>query len=796
MLQAVTITLDGVEVSGHSGMTILDLARESGVKIPTLCHDPYLKPYGACRICLVEDERNGALLASCVAPIASGMTINTRSEKVLESRRTIIKLMLASHPDTCMVCDKGNRCELRQIAADLGIGMIDFRRILHPAAIQEVNPFIERDLSKCIMCAKCIRADHELVVEGAIDYLNRGFSSKPATLGDLPLELSECTFCGTCVALCPTGALSEKMKPYRGTTTRVVPTVCSFCGCGCNLNLEISGNQIVRVRPGEMNSPNGVTLCARGAYGYDYIHSPERLTQPLLKVGGEFQLVSWDEAIRAVAERFEHIKSNYGSDSMAVLGSSKCTNEENYLLQKFTRNVLGTHNIDNGGRLYNTTSRMALGASLGYPASTNPVEDIEQAEVILLAGADPEISAPLVGYAIKRAVKQRGAKLLLVNPWRTGLNSFAHIWMRPKAGTAQVLMTGLMKVIINEGMREAGSASQNLEALTESLGKFSLEYVEETTAVPIQDVRNAARLITGSRETAIVYGIEIIERIDMSPIVANLANLGMLAGNFGRKFGGIYALQKENNGQGSLDMGCLPDFLAGYKPIEGGGGLTAFEMMERAKSGIVRGMYIVGENPVVSFPESLATQEALSTLDFLVVQDLFLTETAKLADVVLPAASFAEKEGTFTNFERRVQRVRQAIEPIGGSLPDWQIIQRLAGEMGHAMQYSSAEDIFDEISATVPQYQGISYADMDSGGIYWPRRNGDRAGTRRLYADGFPAGFGKFSPVAFLPTVGPESGYPFDPLIGRTLYQFGSGARSSRSARLSAMLGEILNADR
>ncbi|MDY6911468.1 MAG: molybdopterin-dependent oxidoreductase [Chloroflexota bacterium] len=794
-MQPITITLNGVEVSGHSGMTILDLARESGVTIPTLCHDPHLDPYGACRICLVEDERNGALLASCVAPIAPGMVINTLSEKVLESRRTIIKLMLASHPDTCMVCDKGNRCELRQIATDLGIGLSDLQRIPHPAAIQEVNPFIERDLSKCIMCAKCIRADHELVVEGAIDYLNRGFSTKPATLGDLPLELSDCTFCGTCVAFCPTGALAEKIKPYRGTTSKVVSTVCSFCGCGCNLNLEVSGNQIVRVRPGEMNSPNGMTLCARGAYGYDYIHSSERLTQPLLKVDGEFQPVSWDEALSVAAAKLEEMKSRHGSESLAVFGSSKCTNEENYILQKFAREVLGTNNIDNGGRLYNATSRMSLGERLGYPASTNPIDDIEQAEVILLVGSDPEISAPLVSYSIKRAVKQRGAKLLLINPWRTGLNRFAHLWLRPRARGGEALVTGLVKVIIGEGLVAQGSSSDDVEALANSLESLTMEQVEAISGVAVEDVQQAARIFAGADRAVILYGIDIIGRADMSRAVSALASLSMLTGNMGRTGGGIYALQKENNGQGALDMGCLPDFLPGYQPSPVAG-LTAFEMIEQAKAGRIKSMYIVGENPASGFPDPPYTRESLSAVEFLVVQDLFLTETAKLAHLVLPAASFAEKDGTFTSFERRVQRVRQAIEPIGGSLPDWQIVQRLAGAMGHAMQYSSAEHIFDEISATVPQYQGLRYADMESGGVYWPRLNEDRAGTKRLYEDGFAPGFGRLSAIELPSGIEAGKGEKAELLVGRTLYQFGSGARSSRSARLSAMLGEILNADR
>src|SRR4030042_1898020 len=367
-LQAVTITLDGREVSGHSGMTILELARESGINIPTLCYDPYLNPNGACRICLVENESTGALLASCVTPIARGMVINTSSPKVLERRTVIVKLMLASHPDSCLVCDKGNRCQLRQIASDLGIGLVEFQRIPRMFSIEEVNPFLERDLSKCILCAKCIRACQDLVVEGAIDYFQRGFTTIPATLNNLPLENSECTFCGTCVALCPTGALTEKENPYRGTTQTVVQTTCPFCGCGCSIGLEIKDGHVVRAPPGKESSVNKGPLGVRGSSGWDFIHNPGRLLKPLVKSknNGDFEELFWKEALQLVGTQFQRIKDQYGADSLAVLGSSKCTNEENYLLQRFARAVIGTNNIDNGGPLYNSPRCVALGASFMF----------------------------------------------------------------------------------------------------------------------------------------------------------------------------------------------------------------------------------------------------------------------------------------------------------------------------------------------------------------------------------------------------------------------------------------------
>ena len=759
-------------------MTVLELAQESGVDIPTLCHDPYLTPVGACRICLVEDERSGALLASCVTPIAPGMVINTASPRVLEHRKVIVKLMLASHPDSCLVCDKGNRCELRQIASDMGIGLVEFQKIPQPVTIEEVNPFIERDLSKCILCAKCIRACQERVVEGAIDYIHRGFTSKPATLNDMPLEKSECTFCGTCVALCPTGALMEKERSYRGTTATTVSTICPLCGCGCSVCLEVKDNHIVRGRPGKEGVNHG-TLCVKGSYGYDFVHSSDRLTRPLTRVNGSFEEVSWEQALDLVAAELGRIKEAHGSSSLAVLGSSKCTNEENYLLQRLARGVLGTNNIDNGSRLYGSAGRVGLGWTLGSPGTTNSVDDLEESEVILVIGANPTSSAPIVGYAIKRAVRYKGAKLLLVDPQQTKLSSFVHLWLRPKIGTDVALINGLARVIVAEGLLDeefVASRTDNFEALSKGLEIYTPEYVEEVSGVSSEDVLHAARLFAGVNQASIVYGNGITQYVTGTDSVMALANLAMLTANIGRRGAGIYALQRDSNGQGACGMGTLPDFLPGYQSVEDAQarenfaerwgvllptdtGLTALEMIEQAKAGKLKGMYIVGENPALSFPQLSLVRDALARLDFLVVQDMFLTETAKLATVVLPAASFAEKEGTFTNFEGRVQQVRKVIKPIGDSLPDWEIVLRLANKMGRPMPYSSLQEVMDEIKEMVPWYQGIGYTEAEIKG--------------------------HFSSVQYVPQAEtPKDGYPFTLLTGSILYQSGTGSRSSRASRL------------
>ena len=804
-MEAITITLNGVEVSGHPGMTILELARESGVDIPTLCYDPHLIPIGACRICLVEDERSGRLSASCVTPIDPGMVINTKSPKVLERRRMIIKLILASHPDTCLVCDKGNRCELRKIASDMEVGLIDLVKIPQLATIEEVNPFIERDLSKCILCAKCIRADHELVVQGAIDYINRGFTSKPATLNDEPLEKSECTFCGTCVAMCPTGALMEKKRPYSGTTAVKVSTICPFCGCGCSIDLEVKDNQIVRARPGKESTVNRGTLCVKGSYGYDFTHSAERLTSPLVKVNGDFQVVSWEEALGLVASELKRIKGNYGPGSLALLSSSKCTNEENYLLQRFARSILGTNNIDNGSRLYSAANIIGLGSPVGFPGTTNHLDALEQSDVILVTEVNLTSAAPIVDYAVKRAVKYKGAKLLLIDPLQTGLCSFAHLWLRPKIGTDIALINGIAKVIITEGLLDEEFVTRktdNFEALSSELERYTPEYVEQVTGVPGEDMRHAAQLFARATIASIVYGAGITQHVNGTNCVMALANLAMLTGNIGRR-GGIYALQRDCNGQGACDMGALPNLLPGYQSVEDAEsikgfadrwgtslsadvGLTAIEMIEHAKDGKVMGMYITGENPALSFPNSTLVKEVLESLDFLVVQDMFLTETAKLANVVLPAASFAEKEGTFTNFEGRVQRVRKVVEPLGDSLPDSEIVLRLANSMGCPMPYSSPQEVMDEIRELVPLYQDIGYGSTETKGERRDELDRGTFRTRRLYKGQFPSGFGRFSPVQYESQVEIQrDGYDFTLLVGSILHHSGTGSKTSRSLRLS-----------
>lgn len=799
-METVTITLNGVEVSGQPGMTVLDLAREVGVDVPTLCYDANLAPYGACRLCIVEEEKSGALLASCVTPIRSGMVINTKSPRVLDRRRTLVKLMLASHPDTCMVCDKGNQCDLRRIAADLGVGWIDLHRLPQPHVTQEVNPFIERDLSKCILCAKCIRADQELVVEGAIDYFHRGFATKPATCGDGPLEQSECTFCGTCVAMCPTGALAEREKLYRGATSEAVVTVCPFCGCGCQVRLELKDGRIVRVRPGPDGAVNRGALCVRGSYGYDSVASPDRLASPLVRGEGGLAKASWDAALALAAERLRQVIEKHGPDSVAIIGSAKCTNEESYLLQKFARAALGTNNIDSGGSVAGAPYTSILLPAFGVAGSTDGLDGLEKSDVILVAGADVTTSAPLAGYAIKRAVRQRKATLIIIDPRRTRLAAFAHLWLRPRLGSDVALLNGLARVVVDEGLFDRDSLlsrADGFDAFVKGLSRYGIDDVVKVTGLTAEEVRTAARLLAGATRAAIVVGNGVTQQTGTWGVAA-LANLALLTGRVGDGRGAMYALRRENNAQGACDMGVTPDYLPGYQSVTdpatrarfearwgrrlpGEPGVTALKMMELVRSGKIKGMLIVGENPALSFPGAAEVKEALSALDVLVVSDLYLTETARLATVVLPAASAAEKDGTFTNFEGRLQRARRAVKPPGEAWPDSRIVQELAGRMGYPMAYASVENVIDEIRDVAPAYRRVRYADLEARGHVWVEWDGERGRSGEVRLAGKS---GRFQPVDQPALPLPSGEYPVRLLTGSVLFHFGTGSRSTRAWRL------------
>ena len=811
-MEEITLRLNGSQVTGRPGTTILQLAQQKGISILTLCHDPHLKPVGACRVCLVENEANGTLLASCVTPIAPGMVINTESPKVIEARRTVVELLLASHPDSCLICDKGNRCQLRKIAGDLGIGEVRFSRMRHYYPIEDTNPFIERDLTKCILCGKCIRGCQELQEVGAIDYAYRGFDSIPATPLEVPLEQSTCIFCGLCVSLCPTGALSERMRKDKGRETRRIRTICPYCGCGCGIYLEIRDQEVIGVSSDGESPVNNICLCVKGSFGYDFINHKDRLTKPLVRRNGNLEEARWDEALELVASKLQQIRGESGADSIACLSSAKSTNEENYLIQKFARAVVGTNNIDHCARLCHSATVAGLASSYGSGAMTNSIAEIEDADVILVTGSNTTETHPIISIRVKRAVR-KGAKLIVVDPRKIDLTKYATLWLRQNLGTDVAWLNGMMHVIIDEGLWDEDyvkTRTENFEALWETVKKYTPDFVESITGIPKDDLRAAARIYASGQKATILFAMGITQHTTGTDNVKSIANLAMLCGNVGIESGGVNPLRGQNNVQGACDMGALPDVFPGYqgvgdqkallkfetawgRKLPANPGLTVVEMMKAAEEGKIRAMYIMGENPMLSDPDLRHVEAALKRLDFLVVQDIFLTETAKLAHVVLPGVTFAEKDGTFTNTERRVQRIRQAINPIGEARPDWQIFCQLASRMGYEMDYQHPSQIMEEIAKLTPSYGGIYYDRLENGGLQWPCPDREHPGTRYLHKDRFTRGLGLFQAVEYIPPAEtPDEDYPYLLSTGRVYYHYHTGSMSRRCQGLDEIYPKAL----
>ncbi|MGQ9537429.1 MAG: formate dehydrogenase subunit alpha [Actinomycetota bacterium] len=795
------LKVNGMEVEVEEGDSLLEAAERAGFKVPTLCHHPAVPARGSCRVCLVEEEGSGGLLTACDTPAREGMSILLDTERVLEARREALRLIFSAHPAHCEVCEAANVCRLKELTAGLGMSgrelpvNQDFRPVV------DANPFYHRDLSKCISCGLCVSACQEVQGVGNYEMLGRGAYARPGTALDTRLEASVCEFCGLCASMCPVGALVEKPFLHRGVEEKRVATVCPYCGVGCSLVLRVRENRIVGVEAGVENSVNGWSLCVKGRYGLDFVDHPDRLRKPLLRREEGFVEVGWEEALDFVATRLRDIRERYGPDSIAFLSSAKATNEENYLLQKLARAVVGTNNVDHCARLCHSPTVAGLATALGSGAMTNPISDLGKAEAILLTGSNTTVNHPVIGESIKRAALSGGTKLIVVDPRDLPIARYAWLRLRPRPGTDVAWINGMARVILEEGLvdeRFVRERTEGFEELRRTLEEYTPERVEEITGIPAGDLREAARLYAGAERAAIVYAMGITQHVTGTDNVMALANLALLTGNLGKEGAGIYPLRGQNNVQGACDMGALPDYLPGYqrvddpeanakfsqawgKELPGTPGLSVVEMIDAARRGEIRAMYIMGENPLVTDPDVGHVEEGLRKLDLLVVQDIFLTETAELAHVVLPGACFAEKDGTFTNTERRVQRVRKAVEPPGEAREDASIIAALAERLGYPMGRVGAAALMEEIASLTPSYAGISYRRLERGGLQWPCPHEDHPGTPVLHMETFPRGKGKLSPMSFRPADElPDEEYPFIFTTGRLLYHFHSGSLTRR----------------
>ncbi len=800
-MDTIPLTIDGQKITCPAGTSILDAAEQNGIKIPRLCHHPDLKPFGACRMCLVEDENSGRLMASCVTPAVQDMVLQTASPRIVKHRRNIVRLMIAEHPESCIVCSKGNRCQLRQVAANLGIGETNLYHMPNFKPLEQANPFIIRDLSKCILCGKCIRADHELVVVGAIDYNQRGFGSRPATAHELGLEQSSCTFCGTCVSLCPTGALSTKNTRFVGSPEHESDSICGFCGVGCSLAMGAAGDHIVEVNPAHLpQSVNGATLCVRGHFAHDFLNSADRLVAPLLRKSNddhEENLVaaSWEEALELVSSRLLDIKHENGPQSIAFLGSSKCSNEENYLFQKIARQFIGTNNVDNGGYIFGQSLLKVIDEKTAGGYRVSRLADLAQAEVILILGADPNHSVPVVGYYLKKAAHQ-GIPLIVVDPRQTELTNFASRWLSIKPQTDLELLNGLAALLHEKKAYDPEFIDRYTEGFSlfrYGLSSLDIDKVSGITSLATDTIQATADLLKG-KKVAIVIGHGILQQKNAIHTLGAVLNLSLMTGSLGRTGAGIYVLAKENNQAGAMDMGASPDLLPGRQSLgddtarkkwqknwqislSPDAGLNMVRMIEAAEKGNLKALYIMGENPLRALPQSDRVRKALQKLDFLVVQDIINSATAKIADAVLPGAAISEKQGSVTNLEGRIQSFDPVVQPPGKAKADWEILDLLAARLGGSKPYESIAKIRKEIRQLIPMY-----ASLNGSNEAWLETTSEKALFNSKDTDKLIS----FYPVVSTEDKSADPEYPFTAIVGTQRYQLGSGTRTGASERIRA----------
>lgn len=805
--QTVTLSIDNQEVTVPKGTTILEAAKGLGVEIPTLCHLKELAPDGSCRMCVVEVEggRRGGLTTACTAHCQEDMVVSTHSEKVADSRRFILDLLLSNHKLECFSCGKNGDCQLQQYALDYGIDATSFTEGKRMPCHQEdtSNPFFSYDPEKCIMCRRCARVCQLRQGRDVLSIANRGFETKMMPSYGQAFDQSICESCGNCVSSCPTGALTAKdTKEYRKWETQKIPTTCPHCGTGCQMNLLVKNNRLVGVEP--LDGPaNKNLLCAKGKFAsYKFVGSGDRLTEPLIKRNGIFEPASWEEALTLVSSKFNEIKAENGADALAGFSCSRATNEDNYVFQKMVRAAFGTNNVDNCARVCHSASVHGLAQTLGSGAMTNPIADItEDVDMILLVGSNPEEAHPVIGAQIRQAI-QRGTQVVVVDPRKINLVKDSALHLQVQAGTNVAFANGMMHVILKEGLADRHFIEERTEGfldLEKMVADYTPEKVAEICHIHPEDLIQAARMYAKAEKAPIIYCLGVTEHSTGTEGVMSMSNLAMLVGKVGKPGCGVNPLRGQNNVQGACDMGCMPYDFPGYQkvnnpevidkfekawhvPLNRNTGLTSTKVLPAAAAGNVKGLYIFGEDPIVTDPDTGHVRQALESLDFLVVQELFMTETAAYADVVLPGISYAEKDGTFTNTERRVQRVRKAVEPRGQAREDYEIFCEVMTRMDYPCAYESAKEIMKEISAVTPSFGGINYERLEKESLQWPCRSLTDPGTPIMHVGSFARGKGLFKAIPYKQAQElPDEEYPYLMTTGRMLYHYNTRAMTGRT---------------
>lgn len=798
------LTIDNLSIEVPENTTILEAAEQLGIEIPTLCHLKDLTPEGSCRMCLVEVEGARGLMAACSAPCAEGMVVHTESERVIESHRFVLGLMLSNHRLDCFNCASNGDCRLQDYCFKYGVEQAEYVGDMCDEPIDDSNPLYDYDPTKCILCRRCVRTCRYIQCNGTITVAGRGFDTNVTPPMERLLKDSNCVSCGNCVQACPTGALSLKSsKKFRSWEVKKTLTTCPHCATGCQLELLTKDGKIVAARGADGPSNEG-QLCVKGRFGsFDFVHSPERLKYPLIKKNGKFERASWDEALDLIASKMTELKKKYGSDALAGFSCSRAPNEDNYVFQKMVRTVFGTNNVDNCARVCHSASVHGLATTLGSGAMTNTIKDItEEPEVMLIVGSNPTEAHPVVGARIRRAVK-RGCKLIVVDPRDITLAEDAEIHLKIRPGTNVAFANGMMHIIIKEGLTDEEyirTRTEGFEEIKKIVEDYTPEKVAEICHIDAEDLKRAAIMYAKAEKAPIIYCLGVTEHSTGTVGVMSLSNIAMLVGKIGKPGCGVNPLRGQNNVQGACDMGCLPTDFPGYQKVanpdvikkfeEAWGttlnkenGLTATQVLPGAIEGKIKGLYIFGEDPIVTDPDTAHVQRALESLEFFVIQDLFMTETAAYADVVLPGTSYAEKEGTFSNTERRVQRVRKAVEPQGEARLDTDVFCDVMTKMGYPCHYDSAADIMKEIASLTPSFAGISHARIDAGeSLQWPCTSVEHRGTPILHRDKFSRGLGYFYPARYKESNElPDEEYPILLITGRMLYHYNTRSMTGKS---------------
>jgi formate dehydrogenase major subunit len=810
----VTLEIDGVEVRVAAGTSVMRAAVEAGVNVPKLCATDSLEPFGSCRLCLVEIEGRRGYPASCTTPCEPNMKVRTQTAKLADIRKGMMELYISDHPLDCLTCPTNGNCELQDMAGVVGLREVRYGyegRNHLDLKKDESNPYFTYDASKCIVCNRCVRACEETQGTFALTISGRGFDSRVSAGQDQAFMESECVSCGACVDACPTATLTEKTVIMMGQAEHSKITTCAYCGVGCSFKAEMKGNEVVRMVPNKDGHANHGHACVKGRFAWGYATHQDRVLKPMIRtrITDPWREVSWDEAVNYAASEFHRIQEKFGKDSIGGITSSRCTNEETYLVQKLVRAAFGNNNVDTCARVCHSPTGYGLKQTLGESAGTQTFDSVMKADVIMIIGANPASAHPVFASQMKRRLRQ-GAKLIVVDPRTTEMVKSPHVQadyhLKLTPGTNVAVITAMAHVIMSEGLFDADFIAERCEEQSfKDWREFVLrpdnspEAMEVVTGVAADELRGAARLYAAGNNGAIFYGLGVTEHSQGSTMVMGIANLAMATGNIGREGVGVNPLRGQNNVQGACDMGSFPHELPGYRHISDTTVRTEFEqawnctldpepglripnMFDAALEGSFMGLYCEGEDIVQSDPNTQHVTAALAAMECIVVQDLFLNETAKYAHVFLPGSSFLEKDGTFTNAERRISRVRKVMPPKAGK-SDWEVTVALANALGYPMHYRHPSEIMAEIAALTPTFRGVSYQKIDElGSIQWPCNDEAPSGTPTMHIGEFVRGKGKFINTQFFPSAEKVTRkFPLILTTGRILSQYNVGAQTRRT---------------